>query len=200
VPVVRYELALDAVALDESLARSTRRAASRGSLGLGARPNFSAQPSARSQDSALTVSAQPSSSSSDAGSYGSDDEVDLPPGRPEGDAPETPGSRPREQYSLALENIAREAIDEGVARVARRALELGCALSGRRLSPEEMRALPQVYFDRAEAQRCAICLEGYQSQELLTALKCGHFFHVNCLAGWFSQTNKCPLCRTPCGG
>lgn len=86
--------------------------------------------------------------------------------------------------------------DEGIARSLRRMLQLSSALAGERLTDEEIRNLPKVRFQGDDQQRCSICLEQYQTGELLTALSCSHFFHVDCLAGWFHHSTQCPLCRS----
>mmetsp|Transcript_41461 Transcript_41461/g.105629 ORF Transcript_41461/g.105629 Transcript_41461/m.105629 type:complete len:81 (+) Transcript_41461:318-560(+) len=75
-------------------------------------------------------------------------------------------------------------------------LQLGSVLAGHRLTDEEIRALPKVRFEAIEQQSCSICLETYQKGELLTALHCSHFFHVDCLARWFQNSTQCPLCRS----
>lgn len=90
-------------------------------------------------------------------------------------------------------------LDDSLTRSVRRVLQLGTVLTGQRLSDEEIRALPKVRFESAEQQQCSICLEGYQEGELLTALRCSHFFHIDCLARWMQRATICPLCRTPCG-
>lgn len=90
-------------------------------------------------------------------------------------------------------------LDESLARSVRRVLQLGTVLTGQRLSDDEIRALPKVRFEDAEQQRCAICLEAYQRGELLTALRCSHFFHVECLSSWFRRATQCPLCRADAG-
>jgi len=96
---------------------------------------------------------------------------------------------------LASENFL---LDESVTRSVRRVLQLGTVLTGQRLSEEEIYALPQVRFDDAEQQNCSICLEAYRRGEFLTSLRCGHFFHVDCLARWFQRSTQCPLCRSEC--
>lgn len=96
---------------------------------------------------------------------------------------------------LAMENLA---LDESLARSVRRVLQIGTVLTGERLSDEEIRELPKVRFQQAEHQNCAICLEAYQRGELLTAIRCGHFFHVECVGRWFQRSSQCPLCRASC--
>lgn len=89
-------------------------------------------------------------------------------------------------------------LDESLTRSLRRVLQIGFVLSGRGLLEEEIQALPQVRFEATELQSCAICLEVYHRGELLTALRCQHFFHIDCLARWFHQSTQCPLCRAEC--
>eukprot|EP00927_Polykrikos_kofoidii_P009507 TRINITY_DN13962_c0_g2_i1.p1 TRINITY_DN13962_c0_g2~~TRINITY_DN13962_c0_g2_i1.p1 ORF type:complete len:495 (+),score=89.42 TRINITY_DN13962_c0_g2_i1:81-1565(+) len=91
--------------------------------------------------------------------------------------------------------IASEEFQSDLERTAQRMLVLGSAASGQRLSPEEIDALPKVRFDGPENQMCAVCLEAYRDGELLTELRCGHCFHVECLAGWLRRSAQCPLCR-----
>mmetsp|Transcript_36504 Transcript_36504/g.64306 ORF Transcript_36504/g.64306 Transcript_36504/m.64306 type:complete len:557 (+) Transcript_36504:174-1844(+) len=95
--------------------------------------------------------------------------------------------------------VESQLLDESLTRSVRRVLQLGTVLAGQRLSDEEIRALPKVRFESAEQQHCAICLEAYQEGELLTALRCSHFFHIGCLARWMQRATVCPLCRTHCG-
>jgi hypothetical protein len=97
--------------------------------------------------------------------------------------------------------------EDALNRSVRRMLQLGTVLAGGDeldlpldgLSDEEIRALPKVRFESAEQQHCSICLEAYQEGELLTALHCSHFFHIECLARWMQRATICPLCRCPCG-
>lgn len=100
-----------------------------------------------------------------------------------------------------LQRLAMDStgFDESLARSVRRVLQLGTVLTGQRLSHDEIKALPKVRFDAADQQRCAICLEAYQKGELLTALRCSHFFHVDCLGAWFKKSTQCPLCRADVG-
>lgn len=102
-----------------------------------------------------------------------------------------------ESLTAILERLAIDGVglDESLARSVRRVLQLGTVLTGQRLSDDEIKALPQVRFEEAAEQQCAICLEPYQKGELLTALRCSHFFHIECLGSWFRRATQCPLCR-----
>lgn len=90
-------------------------------------------------------------------------------------------------------------LEESAVASVRRVLQLGAVLTGHKLSDEEIRDLPKVRFDAEEQQHCAICLESYQVGELLTSLRCNHFFHVECLKDWMQRSTQCPLCRHECG-
>eukprot|EP00746_Dinoflagellata_sp_MGD_P024548 gnl/MRDRNA2_/MRDRNA2_157620_c0_seq1.p1 gnl/MRDRNA2_/MRDRNA2_157620_c0~~gnl/MRDRNA2_/MRDRNA2_157620_c0_seq1.p1 ORF type:complete len:415 (-),score=74.19 gnl/MRDRNA2_/MRDRNA2_157620_c0_seq1:217-1296(-) len=79
-----------------------------------------------------------------------------------------------------------------------RILQLGMILTGQRLSDREIQALPKVRFEEKEQQQCTICLEGFQKGEMLTALSCKHYFHIDCVASWLQRATHCPLCRAPC--
>jgi len=42
---------------------------------------------------------------------------------------------------------------------------------------------------------CTICTELFDSSHDVSALKCGHVFHADCLNPWLSQSMTCPQCR-----
>lgn len=48
---------------------------------------------------------------------------------------------------------------------------------------------------RAEDDTCAICLDIYEDGVTLTALKCRHCFHVDCIRPWLSGNGVCPICK-----
>lgn len=108
-----------------------------------------------------------------------------------------PDTGPDDPISSVLSRLAFEnlVLDESLTRSVRRVLQLGTVLAGQRLADDEIRDLPKVRFDQQEEQSCSICLEPYQQGELLTALRCQHFFHVECVARWFKHSSLCPLCR-----
>jgi len=104
-------------------------------------------------------------------------------------------------HTFAMHNLMRQLINDGeigtsLAEEATRMEMLGSAATGQSLSEVEIEALPQVRFESAEMQTCAICLEAYQPGEVLTALRCNHYFHVACLARWLQRSTQCPLCRS----
>uniref|UniRef100_A0A7S1F730 RING-type domain-containing protein n=1 Tax=Noctiluca scintillans TaxID=2966 RepID=A0A7S1F730_NOCSC len=113
--------------------------------------------------------------------------------------PQTPsGMFGETRLATVLRHLAGDtaSLDDSLVRSVQRVLQLGAVLSGQRLSDEEIAALPKVRFDGAEEQNCAICLEAYRRGDLLTTLRCSHFFHVDCLAGWLQRSSQCPLCRS----
>ncbi|KAM7277485.1 hypothetical protein ACFE04_019351 [Oxalis oulophora] len=43
---------------------------------------------------------------------------------------------------------------------------------------------------------CAVCMEGFENNKKNgKTVPCGHLYHDNCIATWFSKSNSCPLCR-----
>jgi hypothetical protein len=42
---------------------------------------------------------------------------------------------------------------------------------------------------------CIICCEEYLSNEIVTRLPCGHFYHPNCVKPWLQKHCTCPTCR-----
>jgi len=100
---------------------------------------------------------------------------------------------------LAFSNVEPAALNESLARSLSRLAQILTTLSGERLTDEQIRALPKVRFEDTREQTCAICLETYNFGDLLTALPCAHFFHVDCVTRWFTRSTQCPLCRSQYG-
>ena len=42
---------------------------------------------------------------------------------------------------------------------------------------------------------CTICTEFLDGSRDVSALRCGHLFHGDCLSPWLSQSMTCPQCR-----
>lgn len=96
-------------------------------------------------------------------------------------------------------------VDESVASSIRGVLEVSELLAeaemagANHLTQEEIEALPSFpYAPCKEQQHCAICLDAFQEREVVTMLRCTHFFHMECLASWMHRATKCPLCRAYC--
>ena len=54
----------------------------------------------------------------------------------------------------------------------------------------------------ASGDECAVCLEPFAIDEVVSQLGCSHCFHINCLdplitTNWQSNNFRCPLCRRP---
>ncbi|GAB2229652.1 hypothetical protein Drorol1_Dr00013901 [Drosera rotundifolia] len=52
------------------------------------------------------------------------------------------------------------------------------------------------YPSEPEEERCLICLEDYESMDLLAAIKtCNHDYHTDCIKKWLLIKNSCPICK-----
>jgi len=49
--------------------------------------------------------------------------------------------------------------------------------------------------DKATTNSCAICMEDFKAEELVTFLSCTHLYHSWCIILWFKKKQNCPLCR-----
>lgn len=49
--------------------------------------------------------------------------------------------------------------------------------------------------DLQNERECSICLNDFVAGEQTVMLKCGHFFHKDCLMPWFVDHHTCPTCR-----
>lgn len=45
-------------------------------------------------------------------------------------------------------------------------------------------------------KKCSICQEEYDAGGEKGKLKCGHFFHMQCIKLWLLQKNSCPMCKS----
>jgi hypothetical protein len=43
--------------------------------------------------------------------------------------------------------------------------------------------------------RCIICMDSFERDELLHLLKCNHYFHAKCIRRWLKKNNTCPHCK-----
>lgn len=48
--------------------------------------------------------------------------------------------------------------------------------------------LNMVYKERVVDHRCAVCMDSFDSTDLLCLLPCEHYFHVPCTEGWMKVT------------
>ena len=44
-------------------------------------------------------------------------------------------------------------------------------------------------------EKCMICQQDYQQDDMLRKLRCGHCFHRECVDPWLLQQDMCPVCR-----
>lgn len=49
--------------------------------------------------------------------------------------------------------------------------------------------------DRLEESACLVCLQDYNTNDVLRRLPCGHNFHICCVDQWLYQSSACPCCR-----
>ena len=49
--------------------------------------------------------------------------------------------------------------------------------------------------EEAEEELCAVCLSGYEADDVLLRLPCEHLFHEQCIARWLTTDSTCPHCR-----
>ncbi len=64
---------------------------------------------------------------------------------------------------------------------------------------EKINSFPNFTITRQqvdEGRKCAICLEMFQQNQVVTQLPCGDYFHPACIRRWLSEHNSCPYCRT----
>ncbi|OHT02438.1 hypothetical protein TRFO_30427 [Tritrichomonas foetus] len=47
-----------------------------------------------------------------------------------------------------------------------------------------------------DQESCIVCQENFKLNEKTVMLKCGHFFHNDCIMPWFIDHHTCPTCRT----
>ncbi|CAH9061170.1 unnamed protein product [Cuscuta epithymum] len=48
-----------------------------------------------------------------------------------------------------------------------------------------------------EAEKmCSVCQEEYEAHDEMGTLKCGHFYHINCIKEWLLKKNACPICKS----
>ena len=46
-----------------------------------------------------------------------------------------------------------------------------------------------------EEELCSICCVEYDKNEPVKKLKCGHFYHPQCIMQWLQINRTCPVCR-----
>ncbi len=49
--------------------------------------------------------------------------------------------------------------------------------------------------NRIDTTSCCICIENFTQLDEVRILRCGHFFHTDCIIQWLRKNNACPYCR-----
>lgn len=52
--------------------------------------------------------------------------------------------------------------------------------------------------DSKEEDICSMCLDKYKYWEKCASTTCKHNFHLKCFNLWFTDNDKCPICRWDC--
>ncbi|KAG8387995.1 hypothetical protein BUALT_Bualt02G0079000 [Buddleja alternifolia] len=52
------------------------------------------------------------------------------------------------------------------------------------------------HFVSEKERKCSICQEEYEADDEMGKLKCGHFYHIDCIKQWLGHKNICPICKT----
>ena len=68
------------------------------------------------------------------------------------------------------------------------------------LEKEDLDKITEEILEKDLDTKCSICMMDYKKGNTVSKLKCGHFFHKDCITQWLDEYNyKCPVCRTECG-
>lgn len=82
--------------------------------------------------------------------------------------------------------VPQEVVDEKLAKY----VYVDMALA--RLATDETETVELV-----SGERCPICLENFEANDMLRVLECHHALHLVCGDSWFTTgSNKCPMCRS----
>ena len=52
-----------------------------------------------------------------------------------------------------------------------------------------------IYEKKKNENICSICIEDFQTGDLIKVLPCKHNFHTNCVNLWLLKNNSCPNCK-----
>lgn len=71
--------------------------------------------------------------------------------------------------------------------------------------PRVVENLPRTRFETRgncieSGEPCVICQDGFQQEDVLLDLPCGHSFHEGCILPWLQGHNTCPVCREVLSG
>ncbi|XP_074556999.1 uncharacterized protein LOC141812966 [Curcuma longa] len=91
---------------------------------------------------------------------------------------------------------AAAAADVAATAAATASTAAGDATGG----PNDPLQLEIVFFGAASGScretSCAICIDDFKPNSVLSVMPCGHGFHAACLNEWLTRSNSCPLCRS----
>lgn len=76
----------------------------------------------------------------------------------------------------------------------------GCIVSRRyytRRTQSIERKLPRIVVKDASEYdyECPICIDDIVTNDEISKLPCGHYFHSDCIYTWVLEKNVCPLCK-----
>ncbi|UJR08558.1 hypothetical protein I4U23_012819 [Adineta vaga] len=68
------------------------------------------------------------------------------------------------------------------------------------LTDTELERLPTIIYSKTSTnididEKCAVCLNEYNTGEKLKHLRCKHYFHSECIDPWLKTSTRCPVCR-----
>jgi len=74
-------------------------------------------------------------------------------------------------------------------------MKLFCCFSNNQVIPYGTNIIiPYKYKPKENCPICLCTLKSYFNKTM--RLKCGHFFHLNCVTDWLIVNPTCPICRT----
>ena len=111
------------------------------------------------------------------------------------------------EEELAIRAVEQQIMDEICPNPDRMSyeqlleLEEGVGNVNKGLSKDKIDKIPNKPFRKAlfdDNIDCIICMEGFNENELVKQLDCGHIFHGDCIDHWLSQQKNCPFCKKEC--
>jgi hypothetical protein len=115
----------------------------------------------------------------------------------------------KEKYEeeLAIKAVEQQIMDELCPNPDRMSyeqlleLEEGVGIVNKGLSKDKIDKIPNKPFRKAlfdDNIQCIICMDGFNENELVKQLNCGHIFHGDCIDHWLEQQKTCPFCKNEC--
>lgn len=103
--------------------------------------------------------------------------------------------RDQRRYESTLELIRIDREREAVHQLEREEFWRIISFSWR--SPGSTDDLPRHHFrsNSTDVEKCPICLQIYENDDVLIGMLCKHEFHESCLSKWFKDYRTCPVCR-----